>query len=227
MSNIKDIQVGDCFSETVHFKYVKPSDTKGMLIFKNLKDQNNYNVSADYAEQFFSFGEQYDKEIKVGKLDKYWTQKQINAAVAKGELQEHEVRAGDVRLEGMKTIWDNIRDKTVFTVVFRKKDTELSQRAYLAALEAQRNEFADFIDKAYSQKKGVKKAAMSAFSQVQNNPVLKVVPGELRTLTGYKTQFNSKDGSYKVFDMEIEQERQLNLDRVESIIINNVKYIKD
>lgn len=227
MGDIKKSQVGDCFSETVHFKLQGDSDKSGLLVFQNLADGKNYEVSADYAEKFFSFAEQYDQEVKVGILDKYWTQKQIDAAVAKGEIKEHQVRVGDLRLKGMKTIWDDIRDKTVFTVVFRKKDKVLSNTAYNKALEEQRKEFIEALDKAKQQKKGVKKAAEIALEEIQNNPVTKTIPGEERILVGYKLQFNSKDGMYKVFDMEIEEERQLSLDRVEQLIVNNIKYIKE
>lgn len=66
---------------------------------------------------------------------------------------------------------------------------------------------------------------------IQDNPILDYVEGEERVLRGFKLQFVSRDGKYRCLDMDIERtsketgERLVNINTIEQLIYNGVKYI--
>ncbi len=70
-----------------------------------------------------------------------------------------------------------------------------------------------------------------ALEHVQNNPIKDYIEGESRILRGYKIQFSSRDGRYDCIDMDIDTSekesaiRPVNINTIEYLIYNNVKYI--
>jgi hypothetical protein len=74
-------------------------------------------------------------------------------------------------------------------------------------------------------------AYKTALEYIQDNPILDYVEGEERVLRGFKLQFVSRDGKYRCLDMDIERtsketgERLVNINTIEQLIYNGVKYI--
>lgn len=220
MNNIKDIQVGDAFSEVSYF--LVEAVNKDTIDLKHQATKEIVTLSHAYVEKMLSSADQYEQgqEIKVGIEDKLWTAKQITDA------KRTDVQVGDVRVPGMKTIWDGI-GQAVFCVQFVKKATPLSKKAYNEAVQAKMDEVAEAIDKAQRNKKGVGNVAREEVLKLINNPILDHVPGEVRTMRAYKLQHTSTDGQYAVMDMDKGEKRSVNLPTVSMIVVNGVKYIKE
>lgn len=229
-TNVNEIQVGDVFSEMSHYVYQGKSSTGHILT--HLESKENVVLSDNYVANLLKTADIYDAEVKVGKEDKLWTLKQINDAIAKGDFTpESAPRVGDVRLVGIRTIWEEIHSSQVFTVAFRKVDTAKTKKAYAAELEAQRELTIDMIDKAKKQKKSMAEAYRYALEHLQMNPVKDYVEGEVRLLRGYKVQFTSRDGKYDCIDMDIEMTgtesaiRPVNINTIQFLVFDGVKYI--
>lgn len=226
--NLKEIEAGDVFSEQAHYVF---NEKKGeQYSFKHLGSGSIVNLTGKYVEDLLQTADQYQKEVEVGREDKLWTKKQIEDAVKSGELNlGHEVRVGDVRQVGIRTIWANIHSSEVFTVSFDKQATELSKKALETAKTAQLELAIAAIELAQKTKKGVAKAAEEAIKQIQENPVLPIVKGEERILRGYKVQFTSITGKYDVIDMDIADVkanvRQVNVNEINYLVFGGVKYI--
>jgi len=223
MNNIKDVQVGDVFSETMYAVVTKIN--KDTIDFKHQGTGEIISLSFPYVEKLLSSADQYSSEVRCGIEDKLWTQKQIDDATKAGTLPKG-VNVGDVRVPGIKTIWDGI-GQAVFCVEFVKKPTPLSKKAYESAVQAKMNEVAEAIEKAQRSKKGVGNVAKEEVLKLINNPVLNYIPGEVRTMRAYKLQHTSTDGQYAVMDMDKGEKRSVNLPTVSMIVVNGVKYIKE
>lgn len=203
--NLKEIQVGDVFSEESH--YVVKSVEKDGIVFNHLESGKSVKLSNEYVKGLLNTSDQYEKEVKVTKEDK---------------------KDGT---PGIRTIFENIKSSEVFTVVFTKQDKPKTKKQYEAEKEAQREEAIALIDKAKKQKKSMAVAYKEALEYIQNNPVKDYIEGEDRVLRGYKMQFVSRDGKYKCMDMEIEKgpketgERLVNINTIKILVVNGIKYI--
>ena len=203
--NIKEIEVGDIFSEESH--YVVNKVVKDRIEFLHLESGKKVSLSNEYVANLLNTSDQYDNEIKVGKEDK---------------------KDGT---PGIRTIFENIKSSEVFTVVFKKQDKPKTKKAIEAEKEAQRAEAVALIDKAKKAKKSMAVAYKEALEFIQNNPVKDYIEGEDRILRGYKMQFVSRDGKYRCMDMDITRtdketgERLVNINTISQLIYNGTKYI--
>lgn len=205
--NIKEIEVGDIFSEESH--YVVNKVAKDKVEFLHLESGKKVSLSNEYVANLLSTSDQYDNEVKVGKEDK---------------------KDGT---PGIRTIFENIKSSEVFTVVFKKQDKPKTKKAIEAEKEAQRAEAVALIDKAKKAKKSMATAYKEALEFIQNNPIKDYIEGEDRILRGYKMQFVSRDGKYRCMDMDITRtdketgERLVNINTISQLIYNGTKYIVD
>jgi hypothetical protein len=220
------MEVGDVFSETSHYKYEGKQGENYQ--FTHLESKQTINLDKKYVSQLLVTADQYSAEMNVGKEDKLWTDAQITAAVTKGELvATHKVRAGDVRVPGIRSIWNDIHSSDVFTVVYDKQGKDLSDKKYQEALAEQMRQALAIIEKAKANKKSTAEASTAALQYVQSNPVQRHEAGEERELRGYKIQFDSITGFYDVIDMDITDSfnvRQVNVNTIKSLVFKGVKY---
>lgn len=205
--NIKEIEVGDIFSEESH--YVVNKVAKDKIEFLHLESGKKVSLSNEYVTNLLNTSDQYDNEVKVGKEDK---------------------KDGT---PGIRTIFENIKSSEVFTVVFKKQDKPKTKRAIEAEKEAQKAKAVALIDKAKKSKKSMVTAYKEALEFIQNNPIKDYVEGKDRILRGYKMQFVSRDGKYRCMDMDITRtdketgERLVNINTISQLIYNGTKYIVD
>ena len=205
--NIKEIEVGDIFSEESH--YVVNKVAKDKVEFLHLESGKKVSLSNEYVANLLNTSDQYNNEVKVGKEDK---------------------KDGT---PGIRTIFENIKSSEVFTVVFKKQDKPKTKKAIEAEKEAQRAEAVARIDKAKKAKKSMATAYKEALEFIQNNPIKDYIEGEDRILRGYKMQFVSRDGKYRCMDMDITRtdketgERLVNINTISQLIYNGTKYIVD
>jgi hypothetical protein len=203
--NIKEIEVGDIFSEESH--YVVNKVVKDRIEFLHVESGKKVSLNNEYVANLLNTSDQYDNEVKVGKEDK---------------------KDGT---PGIRTIFENIKSSEVFTVVFKKQDKPKTKKAIEAEKEAQRAEAVALIDKAKKAKKSMAVAYKEALEFIQNNPVKDYIEGENRILRGYKMQFVSRDGKYRCMDMDITRtdketgERLVNINTISQLIYNGTKYI--
>lgn len=203
--NIKEIEVGDIFSEESH--YVVNKVVKDRIEFLHVESGKKVSINNEYVANLLNTSDQYDNEVKVGKEDK---------------------KDGT---PGIRTIFENIKSSEVFTVVFKKQDKPKTKKAIEAEKEAQRAEAVALIDKAKKAKKSMAVAYKEALEFIQNNPVKDYIEGENRILRGYKMQFVSRDGKYRCMDMDITRtdketgERLVNINTISQLIYNGTKYI--
>lgn len=205
--NIKEIEVGDVFSEESH--YVVNKVAKDKVEFLHLESGKKVSLSNEYVANLLNTSDQYDNEVKVSKEDK---------------------KDGT---PGIRTIFENIKSSEVFTVVFKKQDKPKTKKAIEVEKETQRNEAVAIIDKAKKAKKSMAIAYKEALEFIQNNPIKDYIEGEERVLRGYKMQFVSRDGKYRCMDMDITRtdketgERLVNINTISQLIYNGTKYIVD
>jgi hypothetical protein len=179
MVNINDIQPLDLFCELSYFSVVKVNPTS--VTFKHLGTGKEVDLGNDYVSQILTSADSYTTSEVVGIEDKLWTAKQLTDA------KNTTNQVGDVRVPGMKSIWDGIGSK-VFRVSFIKKGKELSKTAY-NKLIAEKLESATYtLEKAKNSKKGVTTVAVELLEDLIRNPIISNVPGEERILRGWKLQ---------------------------------------
>jgi hypothetical protein len=221
-TKISEIEVGDVFSEESHYVYLgKKGNTYD---FKHLESKQVVHLDENYVTELLQTADQYEEEVEVGVEDKHWTQKQIDEAKKKGTLEaDSQVREGDIKLKGIRSIWSDIHTTQVFSVCFNKKGKELTKKAFNAAKEKQVQEALAAI--------GSGNVTMAeAIKQVQENPIFPVEKGEERVLRGYKVQFSSTNGFYDVIDMDIEDDgkgsnlRKVNINEINWLVVGGVKY---
>lgn len=203
--NIKEIVVGDVFSEESH--YIVEEIGKDTIKFKHTESGKSVTLGYGYVQDLLNTSDQYDKEVKVTKEDK---------------------KDGT---PGIRTIFEGIKSSEVFTVVFQKQDKAKTKKQYEAEREAQRQKAVALIDKAKKAKKSMAVAYKEALEHIQNNPIKDFIEGEDRVLRGYKMQFVSRDGKYKCLDMDIERNskedgiRLVNINTIKALVFNGVKYV--
>ena len=203
--NIKDIAVGDCFSEEAHYivKELLPND----INFLHLESGKIVTLGHSYVTDLLNTSDQYFETVKVTREDKK-----------------------DSQL-GIKSIFENIKSSEVFTVVFTKQPTNKTKKEIEKEKTTQREAALALIEKARSRKKSMAVAYEKALSYIQNNPIKDYIEGEDRVLRGYKKQFVSRDGKYRCIDLDIKQteketgERLVNINTIKELIFNGVKYI--
>lgn len=205
MNNYGKIKVGDIFSEESHYKVVSKSFIG--LNFEHIESGTQVSIEKDYVEKLLKSGDQYTEVKEVTKEDK---------------------KDGT---PGIRTIFENIHSGQVFTVTFKKQDKPKSTKKFNEEIDALVKDFCAEIDRVKSSKKGVADWAKRTFKVMALNPISTVEAGELRTLRGFKLQFNSRDGKYRCLDMDIERtdketgERFVNINTITELIYNGVKYI--
>lgn len=203
--NLKEIQIGDVFSEESH--YVVTELAKDSVKFNHLESGKEVQLSNDYVKNLLNTSDQYEKEIKVGKEDK---------------------KDGT---PGIRSIFESIKSSEVFTVVFKKQGKVKTKKQLNEEKAAQREEAIALIDKAKKAKKSMAEAYKVALEMIQNNPILDTIEGEDRVLRGFKLQFVSRDGKYRCMDMDIKRtdketgERLVNINTISVLVYNGVKYV--
>lgn len=222
---IKNFKVGDVLSETSH--YIVEALHGGYISVKHQESgDSDINIYDTYVNKYLNSADEVLKEVKVGKEDKYWTQKQIDEVINKNCILKTP-EAGDLRVQGIRSIFEDIHSPQVFTVCFKKQDKPKSAKALKIETEERANKFAEAIDKVKSQKKGVAEAAKLFIEELVKHPILPYEEGEERVLRGYKIQFESRDGKYNCVDMDIQEEnniRPVNINTILYLIYNGVKY---
>lgn len=203
--DLSKIKKGDVFSEESH--YIVEDFCGDKIIFHHLEGDENVFLGKTYVEKFLNTSDQFHETVEVTREDK---------------------KDGT---PGIRTIFEGIKSSEVFTVVFKKQDKAKTKKQFLEEREAQRTEAIALIDRAKKQKKSMAEAYKIALEFVQNNPITDVIEGEKRTLRGFKLQFVSRDGKYRCLDMDIERtdketgERLVNINTIEQLIYNGVRYI--
>jgi len=224
---INEIAVGDVFSEVSHYTFIE-KDAKGEL--KLLHHESNQTVTLDpsYVEVLLCSANQYHKTVTVGKEDKLWNDKRIQEWIAAQKIgydPKDMPKLGDIHTPGIRTIWENIHSAQVFAVTFQKQDESLTKKELEALRDTQIKNALEAISKAQKGKTGVAAAAEAELRKVQENPITGTKPGEMRTLIGYKLQFTSRDGRYQCMDMQKKAPRPVNINTIEAIVFDGVKYI--
>jgi hypothetical protein len=221
---LKDIQIGDLFSERSYYIYAG-KNSENQMTFTNpmTPEVKPIAIGDNYVSKFFNPAEQYTNEVTVGKLDKVWTQGQIDKAVAKGDQAPGDYKAGDMKQRGIRAIWDSIGDQC-FTVIFQKKDSTKTKKALAIELAAQRQTVLDAVAAAKKSKKSMTKAIEDQLEIVQNNPITNVTPGAMRILKGWKLQHTSIDGRYACHCIEEDAQRSVNINTIAHLIVGGTRY---
>jgi hypothetical protein len=220
--NLSDMKAGDVFSEESHYVYL--GEKNNSYQFKHLESKQIVNLDRKYVTELLKTADQYEEEVEVGVEDKHWTQKQIDDAKKKGELEaDSQIREGDLKLKGIRSVWSDIHTTEVFSVCFNKKGKELTKKAFNSAKQQQ-------IQDALAEIGSGKVTLEDALKRVQDYPINQLQKGEERVLRGYKVQFSSNNGSYDVVDMDIEDNgnsenlRKVNINEINWLVIDGVKY---
>jgi len=219
---LNDIRKGDLFSESSVYTFIEKQGNS--YLFNHIGSKQTVTLDSKYVEKLLTTADQFDTTVECGKEDKHWTQLQIDAAVKKGELKANTVNVGDLKVKGIRTIFEEIGNE-VFTVCFTKADKVLSKKAYDTKIIQLTLEATNKIEAAKTAKRSVVEAATTVIEDLLRNPVLQVEGGEERVLRGYKQQFSSRDGYYAAMDVDIFETRQININKLLWIVVNNVKYI--
>lgn len=197
--NLKDLAVGDIFSESSHYTLTEING--GNFDFKHHESGEIVTLSGAYVSNLLSTANSYEKEVIVNKED---------------------TKDGEVK--GIRTIWEEIHSQQVFTVVFKKQDKAKLKKVLAEEKATQRDKAIELIEKARKSKKSMATAYGEALEFIQENPISLVEEGEDRVLYGYKVQFTSRDGKYDCMDMKIGAIRPVNINTIKALIIDGVKY---
>lgn len=230
MSNkldFNEVQPGHIFSEISI--YTVDQVTPDKAIFVHHGSGQKVELSKDYITNLLVSADHSYEIREVGKEDKLWTEKQIEDAIKAGHIKAGEKKPGDLRIEGIKTIWSGIGSH-VFTVTFQKKGTALSAKAFKALVEARSKKATEELERVKTSKKGVKEAAEAIILDLLENPVERFEAGEIRVLRGYKINQESEDGFYKVLDLDKTNDpmkgiRLVNINTIQELTYNGVTYI--
>ena len=235
--DLKDVRTGDVFSESSHYVYLgnkQEKNASGKLEtlhqFRHLESNQTINLDDKYVTQLLQTADQFHSTVEVGREDKYWTAKQITEAANKGELPaDTNVREGDVRVKGIRSIWADIHTEKVFTVCFNKQGKDLTAKALK---EAKNKQLQQAVTEILSTLTSSSKTIEDVVKNIQENPVVSTLPGEERQLRGYKIQFSSTNGFYDVIDMDIADPdkkglniRKVNINEINWLVTDGVKYL--
>lgn len=203
--DVNKLNVGDILYEESHYVVLEKT-FKGMHL-KHVESNTEVTIDNSYIGKLLKSADQFTEVKEVTKEDK---------------------KDGT---PGIRTIFENIHSGQVFTVTFKKQDKPKSAKKFNEEIDVLVKDFCAEIDKVKSSKKGVADWAKRTFKVMALNPISTVEAGELRTLRGFKLQFNSRDGKYRCLDMDIERtdketgERFVNINTITELIYNGVKYI--
>jgi hypothetical protein len=203
--NISAIKEGDIFSEESH--YIVIGRKPNFIVFHHLESNSSVILENEYVRKILNTSDQFTETKEVTREDK---------------------KDGT---PGIRTIFENIKTSEVFTVTFTKQEKAKTKKQLAEEREAQRSKAIEMIDKAKKQKKSMAVAYKEALEFIQDNPIKDIIDGEERTLRGFKLQFISRDGKYRCLDMDIKRtdketgERLVNINTINTLIYNGVKYI--
>lgn len=225
---IDDIQKGDVFSETSHYQFIENAKPLG-LAFTHLESGETIYLTTGYVSDLLCTADQYEKEVAVGREDKLWTAKQIADAILKGDLpKDTKVREGDVRVKGIRTLFEEIYNAEVFALSFLKQDKPLSAKKLNELRTTQSEAAVAAIEKARVGKKSMAAVYAEQIRHIQENPILPYEAGEERVLRGFKIQFSSRDGRYDCIDMDLKAPdniRPVNINTLQWLVYKGVKYV--
>jgi hypothetical protein len=222
--DLKSIEAGFVFSEESHYVFLGLNGKA--YEFKHLESGKVIQLDGHYVSELLTTADLYDEtaEVEVGVDDKFWTAKQLEDLKKKGE-DIGELREGDLKLKGIRSIWSDIHTTKVFSVCFDKKGKALTKKAFNAAKDKQ-------IADALAKISAGDVTMQDAFKFVQENPINEIEKGEERVLRGYKVQFASTNGFYDVIDMDIEDPegkgknlRKVNINEIKWLVIDGIKYV--
>lgn len=225
--DVNKIEIGDVFSEFSGFKVVDQQGNKVDML--HIQSGQEVTITTDYIKAHLVSGDQYSETITTGLRNKYWTSGQIEEIIKKGKFKnELEIpKEGQLRVEGLQTVFQNIPVGKVFTVTFRKKGTELSDSQVLKKKQQLIADSIKRIEAVQKAKKGVKEQAEKELELVLNTNIPNYEPGDLRTLRGIKLERYSDTGFYNVKDLnfpdgyEKDNKRLVNINTLESIIVDD------
>lgn len=225
MIDYNDIRVGDFFTEVGAYQVIetKPESIKVL----DLRNGAQVTLSRAYVEASLTSAEQYQQEVFVGKEDTFWTAKKIEAAVASGKIAAGSVKIGDLETTGIRSIFMSIPTGVAITCCFRKKDTLLSEKAY-------QNKLSSLVETVKSEVMSGTLTLPQALTNCLENPVSRVIPGEMRVMCGYKKEMTSPTSDYTFCDVRIvdassptgfkSENRTVDLSTMQWIIFNGTKY---
>lgn len=201
----KNIKPGEFLREVNHYQVqsVDMDSNKVVLIREGNGKKTEVTVSLESIDDMTSC-DQYDKTVMVTKEDS---------------------KSGN---PGIRSIFSSIPKGEFFTVVFKEDDTKKSDKAIKKERLDKIDEISKKIEAIKKSKKGVAKSAMTEISNLINNPISETIPGQERTLRGYKDNMESNDGLYLVRDLDISDKtknyRNVNIRTIKSLIYNGTKY---
>lgn len=119
----------------------------------------------------------------------------------------------------MQEIFNHIPVGDVFTVAFIKKPKELSSREYSKKVKEVKDELVGII------KSNKIKDPEYIIEFAWSHMVSKEIPLEERVLRGYKNNNVSINGLYSVKDMDIDENRTVNIRTIKSLIYKGTNYL--
>ena len=211
-----EIKQGDVFSQISHYV---ATDTNGLVY--HVESDTNIILPVSHISLLKS-AQHFTKTIIVGKEDKKWTTKQIEEEEKRIGRTLDFIKVGDVRVNGIRTIWENIYDSQVFTVCWDKNPKAKSNKIYQAELEERTKIFLEGLAKAKKSKKSMTKYVE------KNLPNLECIfPYEIeeRIVAGYKVQFKSRNGMYNIIEASSNSIKQVNINTIKWLIFDGIKYV--
>ncbi len=219
--NRTEVLVNHIFSELSHYTYKGVNPATGLNKLYHHGSGNTIEVDDRYLCDLMQSAEQYHNVVTVGLVDTYWTAKQVEDAIKNGVYSKSNApEVGSLKQKGIRTVFDEIKGQHVFTCMYmaQSKETvkELNERK-----RQQRDNLLGSI------KTGLSKSELLAtvdniLEQAQNDPIVKT--DRERVLRGYKVQFTSHDGKYLCKDMDINEERPVNINTLQWLVYDGVKY---
>lgn len=206
---VNEVNIGNVLSEESHYKVLAVDSLTGAIKATHCESGEEVTINSDYIKKFLNSADEFTEIVKVTKEDKL-----------DGTL-------------GIRSIFESIHTSEVFTVTFTKQAKDKTKGQIAQEKNAQINEAIELITRAKEHKKSMADAYAEALTFVQNNPIRDYIPGEERTLRGYKVQFHSRDGKYRCIDLDIPVseketgERLVNINTISSLIYRGVKYVAE
>lgn len=220
---VSDLQPGDILSEHSIYKVISKTSGNEVVSLEHLQTGKIVNLQRDYIETLVDSAEQYFSEIEVGKEDKFWTSSQIQKFISSNPNAEIPIE-GSIKVKGIRTIFNEISKTEVFTVIFTKADKKKTKAEILREKEEYLNTLLTPIQLASSRKKNTVEAAKTAILTALNNPFQETIKGEDRTLRGCKAEMYSLTGHYRCIDLDLQEERLVNINTIKTLVYKGVKY---
>lgn len=196
--NFDEVKVGDIFSELTY--YVVTAKGIDFIEASHVDGGKEIVMDDEYVKKNLKSADLYSVEIIVGRED-------------------------DRDGPGIRTIWEGINSKQVFTVCFQEQDRQKTKKEYESELKAQREAATEIIERARRNKKSMAQAYIKALQMIQNNPITPLAKGEDMVLRGYKLDFVTRDGKYQCVDMDTNAAILVNINTIKWLIFDGVKYI--